>query len=30
MPLPPEPLRFIGFKAGYLGMRFMDFVERFR
>ena len=30
MPLPPEPLRFIGFKAGYLGMRFMDLVERFR
>lgn len=30
MPLPPEPFRFIGFQAGYLGMRFMDFVERLR
>ena len=30
MALPPEPFRFIGFRARYLGMRFMDFVERLR
>jgi glycine/D-amino acid oxidase-like deaminating enzyme len=28
-PLPPEPLRYLGFQGGYLGMRFMDFLDRF-
>ncbi len=28
-PLPPEPFRFLGFQGGYLGMRFMDFLDRF-
>jgi glycine/D-amino acid oxidase-like deaminating enzyme len=28
-PLPPEPFRFLGFEASYLGMRFMDFLDRF-
>ena len=30
MPLPPEPLRFLGFQGGYLGMRLMDALDRFR
>ena len=28
-PLPPEPLRFLGFQGSYLGMRFLDFLDRF-
>ncbi len=28
-PLPPEPFRFLGFQGAYLGMRFMDFLDRF-
>jgi glycine/D-amino acid oxidase-like deaminating enzyme len=28
-PLPTEPFRFLGFEASYLGMRFMDFLDRF-
>ena len=28
-PLPPEPFRYLGFQGGYLGMRFMDFLDRF-
>ena len=28
--LPPEPLTFLGFQAGYYGMRLMDFLDRFR
>jgi hypothetical protein len=28
-PLPPEPFRYLGFQGGYLGMRFMDFLDQF-
>jgi glycine/D-amino acid oxidase-like deaminating enzyme len=27
-PLPPEPFRYLGFQGGYLGMRFLDFLDR--
>lgn len=29
-PLPPEPFRYFGFQGGYVGMHFLDFVDRLR